>query len=87
MCLAQKDDESHLKVMWTQCRQYPQPLSMKIILLVLHKCRCYVKGNLTKHIAPKLFYPHDLRKSGEVKIMHTKSCENLADLFTNSLPT
>ena len=28
---------------------------------------CYVKNNLTKHIAPKYFYPHDLQKQGEVK--------------------
>jgi hypothetical protein len=46
----------------------------------------YVKSNLTKHIAPKFFYPHELQKSGEVNILHTKSCENLADLFTKSLP-
>ena len=46
----------------------------------------YVKSNLTKHIAPKFFYPHELQKSGEAKILHTKSCENLADLFTKSLP-
>src|SRR3954469_17516162 len=67
----------------------PQPLSMKIMLLVLHKCRwamLRVKSNLTKHIAPKFFYPDELQKSGEVQILYTKSCENLADLFTKSLP-
>ena len=46
----------------------------------------YVKSNITKHIAPKFFYPHELQKSGEVKILQTKSWENLADLFTRSLP-
>ena len=46
----------------------------------------YVKSNLTKHIAPKFFYPHELQKSGEIKILQAKSCENLADLFTKSLP-
>ena len=46
----------------------------------------YVKSNLTKHIAPKFFYPHELQKSGEIKIMQAKSCENLVDLFTKSLP-
>jgi hypothetical protein len=35
----------------------------------------YVKSNLTKHIAPKFFYPHELKKS-----------DNLVDLFTKSLP-
>ena len=47
----------------------------------------YVKSNLTKHIASKFFYPHELQKSGEIKILQTKSCENLPDLFTKSLPS
>jgi hypothetical protein len=46
----------------------------------------YVKSNLTKHIAPKFFYPHELQKSGEINILQARSCENLADLFTKSLP-
>jgi hypothetical protein len=46
----------------------------------------YIKSDLTKHIAPKLFYPHELQKNGEIKILQTKSCDNLADLFTKSLP-
>jgi hypothetical protein len=47
----------------------------------------YVKSGLTKHIHPKFFYAHELQKINEVKVLHTKSCENLADLFTKSLPT
>jgi hypothetical protein len=46
----------------------------------------YVKSNRTKHIAPKFFYPHELQKSGEITILHARSCDNLADLFTKSLP-
>nr|AAT85780.1 zinc knuckle domain containing protein [Oryza sativa Japonica Group] len=46
----------------------------------------YVKSNFTKHIVPKFFYPHELQKSGEINVLQTKSCENLADLFTKSLP-
>ena len=45
----------------------------------------YVKSNLTKHINPKFFYAHELQKMNEVRILHTKSCDNLADLFTKSL--
>jgi len=45
------------------------------------------KSNVTKHIAPKLFYPHKLQESGEINILQIKSCDNLADLFTKSLPT
>ena len=46
----------------------------------------YVKSNVTKHITPKLFYPHQLQESGEISILQIKSCDNLADLFTKSLP-
>jgi hypothetical protein len=45
-----------------------------------------VKSNLTKHITPKFFYPHELQKSGEIKILQARSCDNLADLFTKFLP-
>jgi hypothetical protein len=45
----------------------------------------YVKSNLTKHIAPKFFYSHELQKSREIKILQARSCDNLADLFTKSL--
>jgi hypothetical protein len=43
----------------------------------------YIKS---KHIIPKLFHPHELQKNGEIEILQTKSCDNLADLFTKSLP-
>ena len=47
----------------------------------------YIKSNIANHIAPKLFYPHELQESGEINILQIKSCDNLADLFTKSLPT
>jgi hypothetical protein len=47
----------------------------------------YIKSNITKHIAPKLFYPHELQINGEIEIFQTKSCDNLADLFTKSIST
>ena len=57
---------------------------MKIMQLVLHK---FSQGMcLTKHINPKFFYVHELQKMNEVRILHTKSCDNLADLFTKSIP-
>jgi hypothetical protein len=46
----------------------------------------YVKSNVTKHITHKLFYSHELQVNGEISILQTKSCDNLADLFTKSLP-
>jgi hypothetical protein len=46
----------------------------------------YIKNNITKHITPKLFYPHELQQNGEIEILQTKLCDNLADLFTKSLP-
>src|ERR1041385_1234609 len=47
----------------------------------------YVKSNLTKHINSKFFYAHGLQKLNEVRILHSKSCENLVDLLTKSLLT
>jgi len=47
---------------------------------------CYIKSNITKHIAPKLFYPHKLQKNREIEILQIKSYDNLAYLFTKSLP-
>jgi hypothetical protein len=46
----------------------------------------YVKSNITKHITPKLFYPLELQVNGEISILQIKSCDNLDDLFTKSLP-
>jgi hypothetical protein len=45
----------------------------------------YIKSNMTKHICPKYFYPHELRNEGEIKILQVKSCDNLVVLFTKSL--
>jgi hypothetical protein len=47
----------------------------------------YIKSNINKYISPKWFYPHELQHKGEIDILKTKSCDNLADLFTKSLPT
>jgi hypothetical protein len=46
----------------------------------------YIKTNYMKHISPKLFYPHELLEHGKIIILQTKSCDNLADLFTKLLP-
>jgi hypothetical protein len=46
----------------------------------------YMKSNVTKHIASKLFYSHKLRVNGEINILQTKSCDNLVDLFNKFLP-
>ncbi|RVW14192.1 Copia protein [Vitis vinifera] len=47
----------------------------------------YIKGDRTKHISPKFFYTHELQKSGEIDVQQIRSSDNLADLFTKSLPT
>jgi hypothetical protein len=46
----------------------------------------YIKTNYTKHISSKLFYLHELQEHGKISILQTKSCDNLVDLFTKSLP-
>ena len=49
--------------------------------------RGYIKENRTKHISPKFFYTHELQKSSEIDVQQIRSSDNLADLFTKSLPT
>jgi hypothetical protein len=46
----------------------------------------YVKSNVTKHITPKLLYPHELQVSAEISILQIKLRNNLAYLFSKSLP-
>ncbi|KAD3337275.1 hypothetical protein E3N88_32795 [Mikania micrantha] len=46
----------------------------------------YIKGDRTKHISPKFFSTHDLQKDKIIDVRQIKSSENLADLFTKSLP-
>src|SRR5215813_14178406 len=47
----------------------------------------FIKGDRTKHISPKFFFTHDLQKKGDIDVQQVRSCDNLADLFTKSLPT
>jgi hypothetical protein len=46
----------------------------------------YIRINYTKYISSKLFYPHELQEGGEISILQIKLCDNLANLFTISLP-
>jgi len=47
----------------------------------------YIKGDRTKHTSPKFFFTHDLWKNGDINIHQIRSCDNLADIFTKSLPS
>ena len=44
------------------------------------------KGDRTKHIPPKFFYTRKLQKKCEIDVQQIQSCNNLADLFTKTLP-
>jgi hypothetical protein len=46
----------------------------------------YIKTSYMKHISPNFFYPHELQEGGEISILQIKSCNNLSDLLTKSLP-
>ena len=50
-------------------------------------CIAQIKGDRTKHISLKFFHTHELQKSGEIDVQQIRSSDNLADLFTKSLPT
>ncbi|KAL8134520.1 hypothetical protein AgCh_009515 [Apium graveolens] len=47
----------------------------------------YIKGDRTKHILPKFFYTHELQENGDINVQQIRSCDNLADILTKSLPT
>ena len=47
----------------------------------------YIKGDRTKHISPKFFFTHDFQQNGEIEVQQIRSSDNLADLFTKTLPT
>ena len=47
----------------------------------------FIKGDRTNHISPKLFYTHELQKNGDINVQQIRSSDNVADLFTKSLPT
>jgi hypothetical protein len=47
----------------------------------------YIKGDRTKHISPKFFFTHYIQKNVDINIQQIRSCDNLADLFTKSLPS
>lgn len=47
----------------------------------------YIKEDRTKHISPKFFFIHDLQKNGVISIQQILSCDNLANVFTKSLPS
>ncbi|KAM1446751.1 hypothetical protein ACFXTO_005931 [Malus domestica] len=46
----------------------------------------FIKGDKTKHISPKFFSAHELQKAKVIEVRQICSNENLADLFTKSLP-
>ena len=46
----------------------------------------YLKGDNTKHIAPKFFYSHQQQQHQNIEVKQIRSQENLADLFTKLLP-
>ena len=46
----------------------------------------YIKGDNTKHIAPKFFYSHQQHQHQNIEVKQIRSQDNLVDLFTKSLP-
>ncbi|KAM1579235.1 hypothetical protein ACFX15_040354 [Malus domestica] len=46
----------------------------------------YIKGDNTKHIAPKFFYSYQQQQHQNIEVKQIRSQDNLADLFTKLLP-
>src|SRR5262249_23259771 len=45
----------------------------------------FIKGERTKHIAPKFFYAAEVNHQ-EIEVTKVASSENVADIFTKTLP-
>ncbi|KAM3341730.1 hypothetical protein P3S68_026696 [Capsicum galapagoense] len=46
----------------------------------------FINGDRTKHILPKLFYKHELRKNDYINVQQIRSTDNVTDLLTKSSP-
>ena len=46
----------------------------------------YIKGDNTKHISPKFFYNQQQQQFLNIHVNQVSSEDNVADLFTKSLP-
>jgi hypothetical protein len=86
MHMASQNDKPHNTIMWYWCTWDTDDYFLDNSACVTQMESDYIKSNMTKYIIPKLFYPHELQKNGEIEILQTKSCDNLADLFIKSLP-
>ncbi|KAI5675212.1 hypothetical protein M9H77_06162 [Catharanthus roseus] len=63
----------------------PTPLYEDNVTCMAHLKERYIKEDRTKHILPKVFFTHELQKRGDIDVQQIRSCDNLADLFTNKL--
>ena len=46
----------------------------------------FIKGDNTKHISPKFFYNQQQQQLLNIQVNQVSSEDNVADLFTKSLP-
>ena len=46
----------------------------------------FIKGDNTKHIVPKFFYNQQQQEFLKIQVSQVRSEDNVADLFTKSLP-
>jgi hypothetical protein len=60
---------------------------MKIMMHVPHRLEEDIKGDRTKHISPKFFYTHELRKSNDIDVKQIRSSDIFSNLFTKTLPS
>ena len=70
-----------------ECDKVPTTLYEDNAACIAQLKGAFIKGDRTKHISPKLFYTHELQKNGDINVQQIRSSDNVADLFTKSLPT
>lgn len=79
MHMASRNDQPHTRAIW-HWFDHETNNYLDIVACIALTNVAYTRSSITKHIAPKIFYE-------SIDTSQSKSCDNLANLFTISLTT
>ena len=86
MCTTSHNDELCPRFKWDWFTlQSPAIIYEDNPTYILRMHTLYIKSYITKHIAPKLFSPHELQKNGEINSLLTKTLIYLPKSLPSSL--
>ena len=87
MRLAEIGGRFHQRFLWfSNAPKSPTVIYEDNVACIAQMKAGYIKGDRIKHILPKFFLTHELLGS-DIDVVQVRSSDNLAYLFTKSLPT